>query len=180
MAWCCPDISGKLFSWFNTYHHVISCELTSCHLKRSHFFLSKAIIFMIYDFWIFILQSNQILLMKIPSYLRQYNTNQNYFSANLEHGYRKKFIYCLTFPTVRRLRLFLVTLVGWAWMERALLTESTLNKKGSCPGVGNLCWTLSPTQLGFCFSQSERLWPEWEMMEGALECVPIHNCNRCK
>lgn len=39
-----------------------------------------------------------------------------------------------------------LTLLGCAWMDRAVLTERTLNRKGSRPW--NLSLTLEPRQAG--------------------------------
>ena len=68
-------------------------------------------------------------------------------------------------------------LVGWAWMDSALLMESTLNRKGSCPS--NLLATFSPRAHRFAVNQSESSFPAYFggrlICEGPRTWVPIHS-----
>lgn len=42
---------------------------------------------------------------------------------------------------------FILTLLGWAWMDRAVLTDNTLKRNGSCPW--NVSLTLEPKHAGY-------------------------------
>ena len=71
----------------------------------------------------------------------------------------------------------LPTLLGCAWMERAVLTESTLKRKGRRPWKASL--TLAPRQAGF----SAIHWPRVRrgmrssrMMASPRGCAPIQSC----
>lgn len=71
----------------------------------------------------------------------------------------------------------LPTLLGCAWTDRAVLTDSTLNRKGRCPWKAS--FTLAPRQAGL----SAIHWPRvfWGMRLSRMRasprgCVPIHSC----
>ena len=65
------------------------------------------------------------------------------------------------------------TLSGWAWIDKAWLTDSTLNKNGSCNP--NFSLVLAPRLSGWAWIQSTSCWLELLRTEGPLGCVPIHN-----
>ena len=68
------------------------------------------------------------------------------------------------------------TLFGCACIDKALLTESTLNKYGSWPALGNDSATFTPTAAGCSASQDDKSCPAWlGMLLGPFECVPIHS-----
>ena len=68
-------------------------------------------------------------------------------------------------------------LSGWAWMDRALLTERTLRRNGSSPP--NSLATRSPRAHWLSFNQSDNRVPArclgYLMIDGPFLCVPIHN-----
>lgn len=73
----------------------------------------------------------------------------------------------------------LPTLLGCAWMERAVLTDSTLKRKGSWPWKAS--FTFAPRQAGL----SAIHWPKvfWGMRLSRMTasprgCAPIQSCGR--
>lgn len=70
-------------------------------------------------------------------------------------------------------------MLGCAWMERAVLTDSTLKRKGRQPW--KVSFTLAPRQAGL----SAIHWPSvfWGMRLSRMRasprgCAPIHSCGR--